>query len=175
SDVCSSDLQTDGDGNYSIEVDGNNAVLAFSYIGYDTQRAHVGNQSVVSVELISFDAALDEVIVTAYGTQTKESIAGSISTLKSQDLEQVQPANGVRSLASKVGRVRIRATTRLPGESPTVRFRGLGSFSSPRDPLSVVDGVPVNGAVASICHQDIDVMPFIKDAAANALYGTRGA
>lgn len=171
----SSATQTDGDGNYSIEVDGNNAVLAFSYIGYDTQRANVGNQSVVSVELISFDAALDEVIVTAYGTQTKESIAGSISTLKSQDLEQVQTANVVQSLAGKVGGVQIRSTNGLPGESPTVRFRGLGSISSSNDPLYVVDGVPFNGDVASISSQDIEEMSFLKDAAANALYGSRGA
>src|SRR5690606_8465364 len=171
----SSATQTDGDGNYSIEVDGNNAVLAFSYIGYDTQRANVGNQSVVSVELISFDAALDEVIVTAYGTQTKESIAGSISTLKAKDLEQIQSANVVQSLAGKVGGVQIKSTTGQPGASATVRFRGLGSISSSNEPLYVVDGVPFTGDIASITSHDIEEISFLKDASANALYGSRGA
>src|SRR5690606_39054123 len=129
----SSATQTDGDGNYCIEVVGINVVLAFSYIGYDIHRVNLVNQSFVSVVLISFDAALDEVIVTAYGTQTKESIAGSISMLKSQDLEQVQTANVVQSLAGKLGGDQIRSTNGLPGEYLTVRFRCMWKILSYND------------------------------------------
>jgi TonB-linked SusC/RagA family outer membrane protein len=170
----SSATQTDASGNYSINVF-SGATLSFSYIGFVAQRVPVGSQTTINVQLVSDDETLEEVVVTAYGTQTKESIAGSISTLKSQDLEQVQTANVVQSLAGKVGGVQIRSTSGLPGEAPSVRFRGLGSISSSNDPLYVVDGVPFNGDIASISSQDIEEMSFLKDAAANALYGSRGA
>lgn len=166
--------QTDATGSFNFEVpiDG---ILTISYVGYITQRVEIAGKSVVNVLLEPGDHALDEVVVTAYGTQTKESIAGSISTLKSKDLEQVQSANVIQSLSGKVGGVQIRSTTGQPGASATVRFRGLGSISSSNDPLYVVDGVPFNGDVAGISSQDIEEISFLKDAAANALYGSRGA
>ncbi|WP_270088630.1 SusC/RagA family TonB-linked outer membrane protein [Sphingobacterium sp. SYP-B4668] len=166
--------QTDGSGNYSINVAGN-ATLVFSYVGYQRQTVAVGDRSTVNVQLASDETSLEEVVVTAYGTQTKESIAGSISTLKSKDLEQVQTANVIQSLAGKVGGVQIRSTSGQPGAAATVRFRGLGSISSSNDPLYVIDGVPYNGDVAAISSQDIEEMSFLKDASANALYGSRGA
>ncbi|QBQ42568.1 SusC/RagA family TonB-linked outer membrane protein [Sphingobacterium psychroaquaticum] len=166
--------QTDALGAYSFSVP-ENATLAFSYLGYIAQRLPVAGKTTVNVALQSDETALEEVVVTAYGTQTKESIAGSISTLKAKDLEQVQTANVVQSLAGKVGGVQIRSTSGQPGASATVRFRGLGSISSSNDPLYVVDGVPYNGDISAISSQDIDQMSFLKDAAANALYGSRGA
>ncbi|MCI0920446.1 SusC/RagA family TonB-linked outer membrane protein [Sphingobacterium rhinopitheci] len=166
--------QTDAAGNFTLNVNPG-ATLNVSYLGFTAQRVHVGNASVLSISLKPEDNALDEVVVTAYGTQKKESIAGSISTLKAKDLEQVQSANVVQSLAGKVGGVQIRSTTGQPGSSATVRFRGLGSISSSNEPLYVVDGVPFNGDIASISSQDIEEMSFLKDASANALYGSRGA
>lgn len=166
--------QTDGSGNYRISVS-DGATLNVSYIGFLAKRTAVGTQTVVNFSLESEENALEEVVVTAYGTQTKESIAGSISTLKAKDLEQVQSANVVQSLAGKVSGVQIRSTSGQPGASATVRFRGLGSISSSNEPLYVVDGVPFNGDVASISSQDIEEMSFLKDASANALYGSRGA
>lgn len=166
--------QTDNAGVFKINV-AEGSTLNVSYIGYLAQRITVGTQTTINIVLESEENSLEEVVVTAYGTQTKESIAGSISTLKSKDLEQVQSANVVQSLAGKVGGVQIRSTSGQPGAAATVRFRGLGSISSSNDPLYVVDGVPFNGDVASISSQDIEEMSFLKDAAANALYGSRGA
>jgi len=166
--------QTDASGNYQIQVS-ESSTLNVAFIGYATKRIAVGSQSMINIQLDAEENALDEIIVTAYGTQTKESIAGSISTLKAKDLSQIQSANVVQSLAGKVGGVQIRSTTGQPGASATVRFRGLGSISSSNEPLYVVDGVPFNGDIASISSQDIEEMSFLKDASANALYGSRGA
>lgn len=166
--------QTDASGNFTLDAP-TSATLVISYVGYTTQRIPLQGNTTVTVLLESNDHSLDEVVVTAYGTQTKESIAGSISTLKSQDLEQVQSANVIQSLSGKVGGVQIKSTSGQPGASSTVRFRGLGSISSSNDPLYVVDGVPFNGDVAGISSQDIEEISFLKDAAANALYGSRGA
>ncbi|WDF69271.1 SusC/RagA family TonB-linked outer membrane protein [Sphingobacterium oryzagri] len=167
--------QTDQDGNYSVALPGGSSSLSVSYVGFQTKRVEVGASNTLNIQLVTNDEFLEEVVVTAYGTQTKESIAGSISTLKAKDLEQVQTANVVQSLAGKVGGVQIRSTTGQPGAAATVRFRGLGSISSSNDPLYVVDGVPYNGDIAAISSQDIEEMSFLKDAAANALYGSRGA
>jgi len=169
----SNGTQTDDAGNFKISALPG-STLNVSYVGYLPQKVSVGTSLVLTVVLVS-DNVLDEVVVTAYGTQTKESIAGSISTLKAKDLQQVQSANVVQSLAGKVGGVQIRSTSGQPGSAPVVRFRGLGSISSSNQPLYVVDGVPFNGDVASISSQDIEQMSFLKDASANALYGSRGA
>jgi len=169
----SSGTQTDASGNYSINAEGN-ATLVFSYVGFASQSVGINNRAVVNAALSS-DNNLEEVVVTAYGTQTRQSMTGSISTIKSEDIAQSQTANIVQSLSGKVGGVQIRSTTGQPGEAPTVRFRGVGSLSSSNQPLYVVDGVPFNGDVASISSQDIDQISFLKDAAANALYGSRGA
>src|SRR5690606_12037811 len=170
----SSATQTDASGSFTLTAKPG-AVLSASFIGYNTQRVSIGNSSVISIILQEEDTALEEVVVTAYGTQTKESIAGSISTLKAKDLEQIQSANVVQSLAGKVGGVQIKSTTGQPGASATVRFRGLGSISSSNEPLYVVDGVPFTGDIASITSHDIEEISFLKDASANALYGSRGA
>ncbi|MDR2283793.1 MAG: SusC/RagA family TonB-linked outer membrane protein, partial [Sphingobacterium sp.] len=167
-------VQTDGGGNYTITV-GQAASLSFSFVGYSSQRISVGSKDVINVQLSSEDNALEEVIVTAYGVQTKESVTGSIATIKAKDLAQVQTGNAIQSLAGKISGAQIRSTTGQPGSEPTVRFRGLGSISSSNNPLYVVDGVPYNGDIASISSQDIEEISFLKDAAANALYGSRGA
>lgn len=170
----STSTQTNASGNFKLSVP-SGATLNVSSVGYITQKVSIGNSSVLSIVLNNEDKSIDEVVVTAYGTQTKESITGSISTLKAADLEQVQSANVVQSLAGKVGGVQIRSTSGQPGAEPSVRFRGLGSISSSNQPLYVVDGVPFNGDIASISAQDIEQMSFLKDASANALYGSRGA
>ncbi len=118
---------------------------------------------------------IDEVIVVAYGTQKKSEVAGSISTIKAKDIEQAQTSNAVQSLTGKVGGVQISTVNGQPGSEPQVRFRGIGSLSSSNNPLYVVDGVPFNGSINSISNQDIESVTFLKDAAANALYGSRGA
>lgn len=118
---------------------------------------------------------IEEVVVVAYGTQKKSEVAGSITTIKAKTIEQSQTPNAVQSLTGKVGGVQISSTSGQPGSEPQVRFRGIGSLSSSNNPLYVVDGVPYNGNVNAISSQDIESMTFLKDAAANALYGSRGA
>lgn len=167
--------QTGANGTYTLNVPATANVLVFSYLGFTTQTVTIGNQTTIDVSLLTDEQTLEDVVVTAYGVQTKESIAGSISTLRSEEIGQSQTANVIQSLSGKVGGVQIRSTTGQPGASSTVRFRGVGSISSSNQPLYVVDGVPYNGDVSAISPQDIDQISFLKDASANALYGSRGA
>src|SRR5699024_2959773 len=168
--------QTDDAGRYSISVsDAENAILVFTNVGYLREVITVSSRTNINVSLGEGISDIEEVVVTAYGTQTKESIAGSISTLSSDELSEIQSSNVIQSLSGKVGGVQIRNTSGLPGSSSSVRFRGIGSISTSNEPLYVVDGVPFNGDISSIPAQDIDQISFLKDAAANALYGSRGA
>lgn len=167
-------IETDFDGNFKLNVKVG-GTLSFSYIGMKTKELKVGSSSVINVVLEEDAQELEAVVVTAYGTQTKASVAGSIQTIKTEDIAKTQASNIVQGLTGKVTGVQIRNTNGQPGSAPSVRFRGIGSISSSNDPLYVVDGVPFNGNIASISSQDIESITFLKDASANALYGSRGA
>ncbi|AZB01098.1 SusC/RagA family TonB-linked outer membrane protein [Chryseobacterium joostei] len=118
---------------------------------------------------------IDEVVVVAFGTQKKQSIAGSVAKIDAKELANVQSSNMITSLSGKVGGVQITTNSGQPGDPPQVRFRGLGSLSSSNNPLYVVDGMPFNGNISALNNNDIESITFLKDASANALYGSRGA
>jgi len=165
--------ETDFDGNYSIKTKVGD-ILVFSFVGMLTKEEKVGSASIINVTLESGNV-LEEVVVVAYGTQKKEEITGSVTTLKTKELADIPTASVVQGLVGKVSGVQIINQSGAPGADPTVRFRGIGSINSSSAPLYVVDGVVFNGNLNSINPQDIEAMTFLKDASANALYGSRGA
>ncbi|ADQ82460.1 SusC/RagA family TonB-linked outer membrane protein [Riemerella anatipestifer] len=136
----------------------------------------IGAQSVVAQKAKKDTVKeIEEVVMVAYGKQTKESLTGSVSEVKAKDIKDITTANVVQGMTGKVAGVQIATTNGLPGEEPTVRFRGVGSINGSATPLYVVDGVPFNGNIAAINNADIESMSFLKDASAAALYGSRGA
>lgn len=165
--------ETDFDGNYKIKAKTGD-VLVFSFVGMKTTEKTVGTGNSISMTMES-DNLLEEVVVVAYGTQKKSSISGSIQTIKSEELAKAQTANVIQSLSGKATGIQIKSTSGQPGKEPEVRFRGIGSLSSSNKPLYVVNGIPYNGNISSISSQDIESVTFLKDASANALYGSRGA
>lgn len=166
--------ETDFDGKYTIKAKSGD-VLSFSYVGYVTVEKVVGTSNSINVTLKEDDNILDEVVVTAYGTQKKESLTGSVTEVKSEEFAKVASGNAVTGLAGKVAGVQIFANSGQPGAAPTVRFRGIGSLNGSSAPLYVVDGVPFNESITSLNPNDIESMSFLKDASAAALYGNRGA
>lgn len=129
----------------------------------------------VKVALKSDNKMLDEVMVVAYGTAKKSSFTGSASTIKGDKLEERVVANISNALSGQVAGVQAVSPNGAPGSDATIRIRGIGSMSSSNAPLYVVDGVPYDGALSSINPQDIESLSVLKDAAANAIYGARGA
>jgi TonB-linked SusC/RagA family outer membrane protein len=166
--------ETDFDGKFSIKAQKGD-ILSFSYVGYTTIEKIVGNPNVINVTMAEDDNILDEVVVTAYGTQKKESLTGSVTEIKSKEFAKVASGNAVTGLRGKVAGVQIYSNSGQPGTAPTVRFRGIGSLNGSSAPLYVVDGVPFNESITSINPNDIESMSFLKDASAAALYGNRGA
>ncbi|MCD8164701.1 MAG: SusC/RagA family TonB-linked outer membrane protein [Bacteroides sp.] len=162
---------TDFDGNYSIEV-AHNAILIFSYIGFESQEVPVNGKTQLNVVMKEDVAALDEVIVVAYGTQKKSSVTGSISVVNAEKLKTATSPNVNTMLQGKVPGVQVLNTSGKPGEAATIRIRGKGSLSSEVNPLWVIDGV-ISGVGAQLNPNEIETISVLKDAAATALYGSR--
>ena len=129
----------------------------------------------MKVVLKSDAEVLDEVLVVAYGTAKKSAFTGSASTIKADKIEARTVSNVTNALAGQVAGVQITQTNGQPGTSASIRIRGVGSMSASNSPLYVVDGVPYDGEISAINPQDIESMTVLKDAAANAIYGARGA
>ena len=147
--------------------------MQVSYIGMQTQEVAIKPN--VKVVLMSDNKMLDEVMVVAYGTAKKSAFTGSASTIKVDKLEERVVANISNALSGQVAGVQSVSANGAPGSDATIRIRGIGSMSSSNAPLYVVDGVPYDGALSSINPQDIESLSVLKDAAANAIYGARGA
>ena len=165
---------TDADGKYSIEVPGD-TVLVFSSIGYVTEETEVIAGGVSDISLHPDRQMLDETIVVAFGTATKESFTGSATVVNSDDILKVQSSDVTRALEGMVAGVQMTTASGTLGSTPTIMIRGTGSINAGTAPLYVVDGVPYSGDMNNINPSDIESMTILKDAASNALYGARGA
>lgn len=160
---------SDAEGNYSVSAPDGNGTLIFSYIGYTTQEVPINNQSVINVTLVDDIKALQEVVVVGYGTQKKESLTGSISSISSKDLEQVKASTVSAALAGKIPGVSFRMADGRPGSSANIQIRNMGN------PLYVIDGIQKDaGQFNNISPNDIESITVLKDASAS-VYGSRAA
>lgn len=168
---------SDFDGSFSLEVEDTD-VLVFSFTGYATQEITVGTQSAFTVTLLEEASALDEVVVVGYGIQKKRDVTGAIATLDEESIGKIPVASGVQAMQGQVAGVDVQSTGGRPGSAPTIKIRGRRSISASNDPLFVIDGIPQTSgtsAITDINPQDIASMEVLKDAAATAIYGSRGA
>ena len=169
----STGVTTDFDGNYSINASSGD-VLSFSYVGYQTVDITVDSSLTINVTLTS-DSALDEVIVTAYGTQTKQSIVGSVTSIGSEILEASKSTSVTQALQGAVPGVNVITSGGIPGSNPTIRIRGIGSINASASPLIVVDNAPYAGNLNGLSQDQIESISVLKDASATALYGAAAA
>lgn len=163
---------TDPNGKYSITAD-QGAILVYSFIGYVTQEATVSAASVMNIKLKPESNTLNEVVAIGYQNIRKSDVTGSISSVKSSDLNLAAPTLG-QALAGKVSGVQVSQTSGAPYQSTKIRVRGIGSFSASSDPLYVVDGYPAGNDIY-INPNDIESIDVLKDAASAAIYGSRAS
>ena len=164
---------TDADGKFSLTVPADVTRLEVACAGMVKQLVRV--KPVVFVELQTDSKALDEVMVVAYGTATRASFTGSAAVIDAKDIEGRLVSDVTNALSGSVAGVQTLKSNGQPGTGSTVRIRGIGSMAASNAPLYVVDGMPYDGDIAAINTQDIEQMTVLKDAAASALYGARGA
>ena len=166
---------TDVDGNYSVSVSPN-AVLNFSYIGFQTEEITVGGRSTIDITLKEDLEELEEVVVVGYGTQKKSTLTGSISKVRNEKLDQIAVSRVDDALIGQVSGVNIQATSAEAGAAPTITIRGFGSVTADSGPAVVVDGVVVNSDfLTNMNMNDIESFEILKDAASAAIYGSEGA
>ena len=167
---------TDMDGNFTIEnVPATATTIRVSYVGMTTQEVQITRGKPMKIVLVEDGVTLDDVVVVAYGTAKKSAFTGSASVVKAENIEKRQVSNVTNALSGAIAGVQVTSANGQPGVSATVRVRGVGSLNAGNDPLYVVDGMPFDGDISSINPADIENMSVLKDAAASALYGARGA
>ena len=147
--------------------------MVISFIGMATQEVAIKPN--LNITLKPDTETLEEVVVVAYGTAKKSSFTGSAATIKADKITKQQNSNVSKALEGAVSGVQITSSTGQPGSEASIFVRGIGSISASKKPLIVVDGVPYEGSLNSINNADIESMTILKDAAANSLYGARGA
>lgn len=184
-------VTTNFDGDYSISVPNDEAILVFSYLGMSTQEITAGNRSTLDVTMEASSQELDEVVVTALGiSREKKSLGYAVSEVEGDAIDNVPQENALNALSGKVSGVAINSTG-APGSSVSMVIRGSTSLSGDNQPLFVIDGVPVfntlnnvggvgrdnrvdyGNAISDINADDIESMTVLKGASAAALYGSR--
>jgi TonB-linked SusC/RagA family outer membrane protein len=153
------------DGTYSITVEEENAVLVFSFIGFENQEVAVTDRNEINITLVEDVMGIDEVVVVGYGVQQKKTLTGAIGTVKSEDMVQRPAANTTELLQGQVAGLITRQQSGLPGaDGTTLNIRGYGN------PLVLVDGM--ESSLANVDPNDIENVSVLKDASA-AIYGAR--
>ena len=166
---------TDMDGRYVLENVPSNAIVEFSYIGYLQQSINVGNKSSLDITLAEDTQKLDEVVVVGYGSFKKSDLTGAISQIKGEEISALPLRSASDALQGKVAGVTITANSGSPGSLGDVRIRGVGTLSQyGNNPLYVVDGMPQSD-IGWLNPRDIENIEVLKDASAQAIYGSRAA
>ena len=184
---------TNIDGEYSIEVDGPEAVLVYRFLGFIEREETVGSRTVIDVALDEDSDILDEVVVVGYGTQRRGDVTSSVATVDVDEANQGLVTAPTDFLEGRVAGVNVIENSGEPGASVSVQIRGGTSITASNEPLYVVDGIPISGdnvtpggsgqatggpprnPLTLINPNDIESITVLKDASATAIYGSRGA
>lgn len=176
-------LVTDNNGVFEIKDirGGGPYKFTFSYTGYMTQeivksRFDSLKQQSLYVIMKSKIAELDELVIVGYGSQRKRYVAGSISSVKNESYKDQPVTNMQTILQGRVAGVAVNTNSGSPGAAVKVRIRGANSINAGNDPLYVVDGIALSSiGIQELNANDIESIDILKDAAATAIYGSRGA
>ena len=166
--------ETDFDGKYSIKAKAGD-VLVFRYLGYKTVERTVGNANTINVKLEQDSAVLDEIVVVAFGTTSKEAFTGSATFVGAKELALRNVTSPIAALEGLATGVQFTSASGQPGSSPGIVIRGVGTLNGSATPLIIVDGMQYEGSLNTINQEDIENFTILKDAASTSLYGSRAA
>ena len=173
---------TDVDGKFSLTAP-SDAVLLFTFIGFETQKVPVNNQSVININLVSSANALSEMVVIGYGSATKKDMTGAVKSLKNSEFNRGIINSPEQLLQGKMAGVNVTSASGEPGGIQGITIRGPGGVRTGSTPLFVLDGIALDNASTGgatnplnfLNPQDIEAIDVLKDASATAIYGSRGA
>ena len=163
---------TDVNGNFSLEVP-DNATLVISSVGYTTQEIAVVGRTSINVTLSDNNQQLSDVVVVGYLTQKREDVTGSVASVAAVDVKRAPVATLGEGIQGRLPGVTV-ASSGVPGQSPVINIRGLGTLASGSGPLYIVDGLWTSN-LRDFNPQDAESIQVLKDAASLAPYGASGA
>ncbi|MDD4190236.1 MAG: SusC/RagA family TonB-linked outer membrane protein [Mangrovibacterium sp.] len=181
---------TNTNGEYSVSNVPADGVLSFSFVGMKTQEVAIAGKNQINVTMAEETVGIDEVVAIGYGTKKKRDVIGSVASVKGDELVQTPTSSFTDILQGRAAGVQVATTSGSPGATVDVKVRGYHSINSGSNPLWVIDGMPVfgNGEVglndgtsagqnilATMNPNDIESIEVLKDAAATAIYGSRGS
>ncbi len=164
---------TDFDGIFQLTNVPANGKLTISYLGYVEKTVDVDNRTSLDIVLTEDTNLLDEVVVIGYQSVKRSDIVGSVAVVDTEEMLKAPASNVGQMLQGRAAGVTITSTGN-PGAASSVKIRGLNSFSGQDSPLYVVDGMLISSLGADFNPNDIASIQVLKDAAATALYGSRG-
>lgn len=165
---------TDLDGRYQISVPSSNSVLVYSFLGYFKREIAVGTQTAIDVNLQADMSDLSEVVVVGYGDQRRINLTGSVETISGAAIARQPVFQASQALVGmSPGLTAIQSSSRPGADNATLRIRGTGSLGASNNPLVLIDGI--QGDINNIDPADIESISVLKDAAASAIYGSRGS
>jgi len=177
--------QTDASGRYSLSVPANAKKLIVNYIGFGTVQVPITG-SVINASIRENAQQLSEVVVVGYGTQTRQTVTGSIAGVTAKDIQETPVTSVEQAIQGKIPGVAIQSNNGKLGQGMQIRVRGTSSLSASNQPLYVVDGIPITSSsqsgtsaatnpIADINFNDIESFEVLKDASASAIYGARAS
>jgi TonB-linked SusC/RagA family outer membrane protein len=170
-------VQTDDAGHFTISVkEADRYDLIVSAVGFKSTIATTNGKTEVFIKLEQDVIVQDEVVVNVgYGTLKKREVSSSVSSITAKDIKDVPINNASEALTGRLAGVQVTTSEGSPDADVKIRVRGGGSITQSNDPLYIVDGVQVDNGLSTISPQDIQSIDVLKDAAATAIYGARGA
>ncbi|MBB5396603.1 TonB-dependent receptor [Mucilaginibacter sp. AK015] len=187
---------TDVNGRYSITVAPTARVLVFKFVGLETREIAINGQTTIDAKLKASNTSLNEVVVIGYGSIRRADITSSISSVSEKDIKNLPVAGVDQAIQGKVAGVTVMNNSGQPGGGVSVRVRGITSATGSNEPLYVIDGVQFasnnnnslnqdflgggsgqtgQSVLATLSPSDIESIDILKDASAQAIYGSRGA
>lgn len=166
---------TDVNGNFTLLNVPPDAVIEISYVGMRQQVIALNGRTSLQVILEEDTELLEELVVIGYGTQRREAVTGSVSSMEGNKMRELAASNISQSLQGRVPGVEMTPNSTRPGAAMDIRIRGTRSLTASNDPLVVLDGIPFPGSIGDINPNDIRSIDILKDASATAIYGSRGA
>lgn len=165
---------TNANGDFEISASPK-SILVITSVGYSSKEVPVKGESFLNITMQQSVTGLNEVVVIGYGSQRKEAITGSVSSISGEKLNQVPASNISDALQGRLPGVQISQTNTKPGATMQILIRGQRSISASNAPLIVLDGIPFSGSFSDIDPQNVKSISVLKDASATAIYGSRGA
>ncbi len=166
---------TNNTGNFTITVPGNDAVLVFTSVGYTRKEVTVGSNTNLEVTLAEDASTLNDVVVIGYQSVLRKNLLASVSSVGAKDLKDIPINSAAEVLNGRLAGVTAITSEGSPDAQIIIRVRGGMSITGDNSPLFIIDGVQVENGLNTISPQDIQSIDVLKDAAATAIYGARGA